>query len=223
MERYFMDDFKIEISLDQLTDKLHLTEEEDIELMGKRLKEALEIARPKAIYRLCKIDQAENGLVIIEGTEFQSETLAGHLKDVHHVFAYAVTCGTEVDAYTRKEQDYIVNLWLDILKEMILKEAAAQFRKAISTRFEIPRLSSMSPGSGNLDTWPITQQKQLFSLIGDVTASTGIELTESCLMHPTKSISGVLFPSDKEFITCSLCKRPHCQNRKSPYKDHAAH
>ena len=74
-----MDDFKIEISLDQLTDKLHLTEEEDIELMGKRLKEALEIARPKAIYRLCKIDQAENGLVIIEGTEFQSETLAGHL------------------------------------------------------------------------------------------------------------------------------------------------
>lgn len=218
MERYIMDDFHIQISMEQLMEKLHLTEDEDVELMREKLAEALAIARPKALYRICKIDEVEGDVVKMEGMEFKSETLASRLKDAHHVFAYVVSCGTEVDAWSRQEDDYIMNLWLDMLKEMILKEARVQFQSALCRQYEIPRLSSMSPGSGNLDTWPIDQQKQLFALLQDVTEAIGVRLTDTYLMFPTKSVSGVLFPSDKEFITCSLCKRTNCQNRHAPYK-----
>lgn len=221
MERFIIDDFQIQIPLDKLTERLCLADEEDVELIRGKLAEALAIACPKALYRICKVDGIKENTVQIEGKEFHSEVLAARLKDVHHVFAYVVTCGTEVDDWSRKEKDYIVNLWLDILKEMILGEARTQFQTALCERYGIPKLSSMGPGSGNLDTWPIAQQKQLFELLENVTEDTGIVLTNSYLMHPTKSVSGVLFPSDKEFVTCSLCKRMNCQNRRQPYKEHS--
>ena len=129
MERFIMDGFQIQIPLDELTKRLCLADEEDVELMRKKLAEALAIACPKALYRICKVNGIEDDTVQIEGKEFHSKVLAARLKDVHHVFAYVVTCGTEVDEWSRKEKDYIVNLWLDILKEMILGKPGYNFRQ----------------------------------------------------------------------------------------------
>lgn len=218
MERYFMDDFQIEIPFEKLEAKLHISDDEDLELMRGKLEEGLAVAKPRALYRICSIDEVEGDKVIIEGTEFRSETLASRLKGMHHVFAYVVTCGREVDEWSNEDDDYVMRLWLDILKEMILNEARRQFQAALCSRYEIPGLSSMNPGAGNLDTWPIDQQVPLFSLLQNVTEDTGVVLTDGYLMYPTKSVSGVLFPSEKEFVTCSLCKRENCPNRRAPFK-----
>lgn len=216
-----MDDFNIELSLDEVIAKLCISEDEDIALMDGKLKEALAIARPKAVYRPCAVDKIEGSQVTIEGCEFESEILAQKLAGIHHVFAFVVTCGTEVDEWSKKEDDYIVNLWLDMLKEMILSKTRKQFYSRLLEQYKLEKISSMSPGSGNLDTWPIAQQKPLFALIGSVTETTGVRLTEDCLMLPTKSVSGVIFPSDKSFITCTLCRRKNCVERKAPYQGEA--
>ena len=44
-----------------------------------------------------------------------------------------------------------------------------------------------SPGYCN---WPLREQKTLFELIGN--NPTGITLSDSCLMYPTKSVSGII-------------------------------
>jgi len=76
----------------------------------------------------------------------------------------------------------------------------------------------MSPGS--LADWPITQQTQLFTLLGDVEGAIGVQLTDSFLMVPMKSVSGMHFPTEISFHSCSLCPRKECPGRSAPYDEH---
>jgi hypothetical protein len=73
----------------------------------------------------------------------------------------------------------------------------------------------MSPGS--LADWPITQQEELFSIFGNVEDLIGVKLTESFLMVPLKSVSGIYFPTEIEFVSCQLCPREVCSGRRAPY------
>ena len=71
-------------------------------------------------------------------------------------------------------------------------------------------------GPGQLD-WPIEQQRELFSLLGHVKDSIGVALTESSMMVPRKSISGIIFPTEETFVTCQLCQRNKCPSRKAAF------
>jgi len=133
---------------------------------------------------------------------------------VHRVFAYICTCGTEVDDWSHTEKDYVVSLWLDMIKQMFLFEANNFFREYIRNSYQIEKFSSVNPGSGNENNWHISQQKQLFAMIGNVKEEIGVTLTDSFLMLPTKSTSGLLFPSETEFVNCALCGRENCVGRR---------
>jgi hypothetical protein len=76
----------------------------------------------------------------------------------------------------------------------------------------------MAPGSGSADIWPITQQKELFSIFGDVESLIGVRLTDTYLMLPIKSVSGVIFQTETTFETCQLCPREACIGRRVEYK-----
>ncbi len=218
-EGYIMDDFSIDITIEDVIQKLHLVEEEDIELMNENLEQALAIARPKAFYSVFEVSKIEKGNVFIGSEVFTSQQLATRLEGVHNVIAHVISCGQEVDRWSHQESDYFVALWLDMLKEMILGCARKQCYQALSAKYGIDSFSTMSPGSGNLDVWPIGDQRNLFSLLGNVHEKIGVQLTENCLMVPIKSVSGLMFPSSSQFITCSLCSREHCPNRRAPYAE----
>ncbi len=36
-------------------------------------------------------------------------------------------------------------------------------------------------------------------------------------MLPTKSVSGILFPTEHDFASCQLCQRGDCPNRRARY------
>ena len=73
----------------------------------------------------------------------------------------------------------------------------------------------MSPG--RLVNWPLSEQAALFTLLGDPHEAIGVHLTDSYLMVPTKSVSGVRFPTEQSFESCQLCPRERCHGRKAPY------
>jgi hypothetical protein len=75
----------------------------------------------------------------------------------------------------------------------------------------------MDPGS--LEDWPITEQPKLFSIFGDTERLVGVRLTNSMLMIPRKSISGIFFPSEEGFTSCQLCDRDTCPGRRAPYDE----
>ena len=214
MEHFLLTEIPVTAEVEETIKKLRLEEEEDIELVTGLFEKAKSIARPKAVYQTAYIDSIEGEAVIIDGTRFTSAVLARNLKDVHRVFAYVSTCGAEVDEWSHLEKDYVVSLWLDIIKERFLQDANKFIREYIKNKYEIKTLSSVNPGSGNVENWPIAQQKLLFPLIGNVEGDIGVRLTDSCLMLPTKSVSGLFYPSDTEFINCSLCERKNCPGRR---------
>ena len=218
-DTFIFDDFTIDLPLAEVTARLKLTDEDDVLFIQEKLNTALEIARPKAICRICSVDEITGAEVFIEGHRFASDVLAKNLEDKHRVFAYVITCGLEVDAWSHREEDPVAAFWLDIIKEMILGKAIQQFYAHLKNTYGFQKTASMSPGSGNLDVWPIAQQKELFALLGDVQANIGVTLTDSFLMLPTKSVSGVMFPSEVDFVTCSLCSRAKCPNRRAPQKN----
>jgi hypothetical protein len=74
----------------------------------------------------------------------------------------------------------------------------------------------MNPGS--LTDWPLDEQRQLFDLLGDTQELAGVCLTESLLMLPTKSVSGILFETESRFESCQLCPRVRCRARGAPYE-----
>jgi hypothetical protein len=75
----------------------------------------------------------------------------------------------------------------------------------------------MSPGS--LGEWPLSQQRPLFASLGDVAGAIGVRLSESLLMVPAKSVSGVCFPTEESFESCQLCPREDCPGRRAPYDE----
>jgi hypothetical protein len=80
----------------------------------------------------------------------------------------------------------------------------------------LKKLGLMDPGS--LEDWPIAEQAPLFALLGDTEGRLGVRLTDSLLMVPRKSISGILFPSEESFTSCRLCPRNPCQGRRVDYE-----
>ena len=212
-----LDNIPVTVTLEQVLQRLKLEEQEDIALVSELFAKAKEIARPKAVYREAYVEKVSGARVKINGLWFESPVLSAKLKDIHRVFAYVCTCGTEVDDWSRGEKDYVVSLWLDMIKAMFLTDANNYLREFIIGTYKINKLSSVNPGSGNVENWPIAQQRPLFDAIGDVKNEIGVTLTDSFLMLPIKSMSGLLFPSEKEFSNCALCGRENCSGRRAAF------
>ncbi len=213
----FVLNLEVTLTFDEVKRKLKLEGKDYEEDVFELFEKAIKIAKPKAVYKECFIDEISGNDVIINGEKFSSEIMTKNLEGLHRVFAYALTCGTEVDEWSHQEDDYMSQMWLDTIKEMILYNARNQFIGIIKEKYKIEKTSTMNPGSGNADVWPIFQQVGLFKLLENVTEDTGIVLQKSMLMTPTKSVSGILFPSDKEYVNCAYCTKEECPGRKVAY------
>ena len=73
----------------------------------------------------------------------------------------------------------------------------------------------MNPGS--LEDWPLSGQSDLFKLLNNQGNTIGVELTDSMLMIPNRTVSGIRFVSEDGYSNCELCPRDNCTHRKKPY------
>jgi hypothetical protein len=175
------------------------------------------LIKPKAIFKVCDVVINEDNGVKLGGVEFLSRILRENLHEVDEVFAFIATCGNELENSNIAENDMLKMFCLDTIKEMALETSADFLKTIIKKEYNLEKLPSMSPGSGAGNIWPIEQQKQLFSLFGDTEELIGVRLTESCLMIPNKSVSGICYAKGKEFISCQLCDRENCEKRRAPF------
>jgi hypothetical protein len=183
------------------------------------LDRVVEVGRPKALYEVSSIDARTDDSVVLDGVRLTSRALRRNLDQVERVFPYVITCGTEADAVTAADGDMVQSLWLWTIKEALLGAAREHLSEHLATRYKMAHSAAMHPGSGDADVWPIEQQVELFSILGDVEALIGVKLTDSMLMIPTMSVSGIVFPTETEFETCQVCHREDCPRRKAPFDE----
>lgn len=180
---------------------------------------AAPLARPRALFREAFIEARGEETVTLEGITFTSRVLRTNLEGVERVFPYVITCGPEFDAVLEGSDDKFLRFALDCIKESALWAASEALRTHLESRYGLEKKSSMNPGSGDVDVWPIEQQAELFALLGEVRGQTGVQLTDTFLMHPNKTVSGIYFPTEVDFITCQLCHRADCPNRRAPFNE----
>ncbi len=182
----------------------------------KLVNEAQGIARPRVAYKLVFIQAKGPDTITAEGIEFKSRVMRVNLDKLERFFAYVCTSGTELQGWADSySDDILAGFYADAINQAVLKSAFGGFIAHLTNAYSLTNPSAMNPGS--LGDWPINQQRQLFTLLGDVEGTIGVHLKESFLMVPTKSVSGILFPAEESFASCQLCPRDNCPNRRAPY------
>ncbi len=173
------------------------------------------IARPKALYKVGCVNKKDHSSLEIEGIKFTSQLLRDTLDKVETVFICLATCGTEVDSIELPANDIMKQFCLDAIKIALVIGASNFLQERLTQRFGLGQLSSLNPGE--IKSFPIEMQRQLFSILGDVESMIGVRLTENCALVPTKSRSGVYFSSETQFISCRMCKQARCIGRRAAY------
>ncbi len=212
----------IELGLEAVIKRMRLRKRSDT-ILG-HIREMLDIARPiakpKAVFDVAYIENKDGDSMEIGGVEFKSRVLRINLDKVGRVFPYVVTCGRELDEIDIPSTDFIKGYYLDQIKETAVVLARQYVEGYLKKRYALGQLSRMAPGAGAGDDWPITQQKELFSLFGGrekVEELIGVRLTDSFLMVPIKSVSGIFFPTEIRFESCQICPREQCIGRRAAY------
>ena len=188
---------------------------EDAEALQRLVSAAAEVARPRAVYRVAAIQRKEQDTVEIEDVTFSSRVLRVNLEPTQRVFAFVATCGPELESWARGIDDWLEQYWADAIMEAALHTALAALDQELATQFQPGHLSMMNPGS--LEDWPLSEQRPLFDLLGPAVGEAGVRLTDSLLMQPTKTVSGLLFAAQESFASCLLCPIEGCPNRRAEY------
>lgn len=142
-------------------------------------------------------------------------------KMLQHSQSYAfflVTAGPEPEGLARSlmsKGSYLEGYIVDLVASALVDSLADQLQEhvralALSEGMQIT--NRYSPG---YCSWNVKEQQKLFKLFPE--GCCGISLSESCLMNPVKSISGIIGLGAKvryRDYTCELCSMKDCHFRR---------
>lgn len=150
----------------------------------------------------------------------KSKKVARLLGKCERVAVFALTIGN----YLEDLVDYLLENGL-ILQATVLDAIGSGIAEKLATQVE-QRIKNDAGSEGLVTSrrfspgycdWSVRQQKIIFRALGDDAA--GIRLTESCLMLPRKSVSGIVGigqPGNgiEEYNPCTTCKKKDCPGRR---------
>jgi hypothetical protein len=210
-------DIPVKLDIDTVVKRLRLgRNSRRLETMARELAEtARELARPEAVYQISRARVIDSNRVDIDGVVFTSRILSKLLYDQDRVIPFIATIGKELNEMRAPPRDMMINFCLDAIKTVILISAVDYLTEHLKGKHDMPEAALMNPGE--LEDWPITQQKQLFALFGGEERQIGVSLTSGGAMRPIKSRSGILFPNHTGFLSCQLCTQFRCPGRRAKY------
>ena len=131
---------------------------------------------------------------------------------------FICTSGLKFETYQQrlKEQGDMVRVFIaDALGSVIAEKCADQMEKALQESIDKLGWKHTNRFSPGYCGWHVSQQQLLFPLFQGHTC--GVKLTDSSLMIPIKSVSGIIGLGEKvrklEY-TCGLCDFKQCYKRK---------
>jgi hypothetical protein len=210
-----LESFPVHQDLGEIKRRLHTEQCGDWPRVKTLIETAQPLIKPWATYKDSYIESKLDDAVIIDGIRLTSRVLRKQLDKVNRAFPYVISIGNQLEEKIRDCGDILDQYYLDTVGNVALSTVQKYLECKLMSKYAINGLSSMSPGS--LSDWPIEEQKPLFSILGDVETAIGVTLTENFLMVPTKSISGIYFPTDLPFYNCQLCSRKNCDSRKARF------
>ncbi|MCF7972886.1 MAG: methionine synthase [Phycisphaerae bacterium] len=143
--------------------------------------------------------------------------VARHLKGSLDIAVFAATLGSDFDAWSQAwfQKDPLNGYIANTLGSVCVEHIVDKLELAITERAAEDNLKVSNRLSPGYCHWDVAEQKKLFSLLPDRCCN--ITLTDSCLMIPIKSVTGImgLGPNLQRLeYNCQLCEKPDCIMRK---------
>jgi len=198
---------------------LSLAGEDAEEELSDLLTEAEAAADPAVLFGVYTPEAAENDRIRIGGVWVESALAAEKLCGVGQCFPYVATAGRALEALREKQDgDPLLAFWTDEIQKLYLSRTVSAFFAFLKEEYHISgHLTALNPGS--LPSWPLSGQRELFGILGGAAAvrdAIGVVCTESWLMLPLKSGSGIAFESGSLYENCQYCPQESCPHRRAP-------
>ncbi|UCG12442.1 MAG: hypothetical protein JSU72_18460 [Deltaproteobacteria bacterium] len=178
------------------------------------------LIKPSLHYRIVKPSVMDNAVVQLnEAVEFTSAKLAKTLKNAEKIVCFVGTIGTGVENETNwllGKQKLADAYILDAMGSVAVENMIDRFQDLMENRFRAEDRSVTLRFSPGYCDWPVTQQKSLFNIFDP--EQLNVELLDSCLMKPRKSISGVFGITPQESVSynpCRDCPTRSCDSRRN--------
>lgn len=141
-----------------------------------------------------------------------------YMKGADELALFACTAGplfTELSSRYQQEGNYLEAFVTDALGSLTVERAMDLIQSQLAEAMAAEGLSISNRYSPGYCNWPVAGQQELFDELGEMPVA--ISLTESCLMLPIKSVSGIIGVGKrvrKRPYACQVCKNKSCTYRK---------
>ncbi|BDQ02171.1 MAG: 5-methyltetrahydrofolate--homocysteine methyltransferase [Ignavibacterium sp.] len=162
----------------------------------------------------------QKNILIIDNIEFNlGPIIYRDLKDVSDIFLFVCTVGNRLEEKVQElvsDGDTISAFILDRIASELVELTADLLELQIQNELEINNYNMTHRYSPGYCGWSVSEQQKLFSLLPKDFC--GVHLTESSLMLPIKSVSGIYgaaFNLIRKDYHCEICDDEFCYRRKS--------
>jgi hypothetical protein len=185
--------------------------------LDEALNEVSELSDIRTAYSIVDdIKIIEKGAsVTAAGLDFKvGKTVHGELKGSERLAFFVCTAGktiSEKSARLLKGEDPVLGYVYDVLGSAIVEAAGDRMQSFLQEEISKSGYKITNRYSPGYCHWDVSDQHKLFSLFGG--SACGVSLTPSSLMHPVKSISGIIGIGPEvryREYQCTLCLSEFC-------------
>ncbi len=193
-----------------------MPEDEVVTTTDSLLAKVASFVKPSCTFDLFDGETCNTSVILGKQTLEIGKTITGLLKGSERFCLFTATAGTLFQDFqneTKEKGDILRTFILDIIGTCIAEKTGDVMEKLLEKEIAGNRHTHrFSPGYCG---WHLTEQRQIFRLLGG--NPSGISLSESCLMTPVKSISGIIGigkeVNEKQY-GCNFCELETCYKRK---------
>lgn len=188
----------------------------------EKCKEHLDICAGYKIFDNKDVFVSKGKLKLTNKT-FQIENIIwAHVRKAEIIAVFVCSCGSKYDEWIRKfydSGDQLSGYVADTIGSEIAEAAADWVEEKIRAEMKTKGMGISNRLSPGYCEWNVSEQHKLFSLLPNNFC--GVKLTESALMQPIKSVSGIIGIGKevkKLDYNCNFCAMEHCYKRQQVNK-----
>ncbi|MDR1722742.1 MAG: hypothetical protein LBR84_02230 [Tannerella sp.] len=181
------------------------------------LPELCDVRGGYAIFDAPEIDNSEGIIRLGDKMIVPRRKVCGYMKNSESIAVFIGTAGENFTTMTRKcnsEGDYLKGYVIDAFGSITAERMAEYLQNALQAEMDAKGLNITNRYSPGYCNWHLSGQKKLFELLPDNPCD--ITLTDSMLMMPIKSVSGIIGIGKKvkklEYA-CAVCNDTNCPYR----------
>lgn len=189
------------------------------QLLESVIEKAYQICRPQVAYIFCEGKLMSQSFIELNNVKMKiGSIISSYLEQADQYAVFVATAGEEYDHYLKESKlsgDIMAEFLADAVGSEIAEAAVRFVNEKIEKEASEKGYSITKPYSPGYCGWSVREQVQLFSIFP--TQPCGIQLNDSCLMHPVKSVSGIVGMGSKVVETpygCDTCSMQTCYKRK---------